>query len=156
MLAANYVSSSPSEGLVPTKQGGDSGTRQFFSVYNHHKSVQAPEDASFCILYLVNSPLTASYYIDAVTVHITELPNATHSLLKPIPIRLKPVGEGEWIASFDEANIAMTGDTPQEAKELLSYNIIDAVELFHAKEEVLIPDLKQALMVLRQYIEISE
>ncbi len=60
------------------------------------------------------------------------------------------------MASFDEANIAMTGNTPEEAKEFLSYNIIDAVELFHAKEEALIPDLKQTLVVLRQYIEISE
>lgn len=90
------------------------------------------------------------------TVAITALPEAKHSLLKPIPVRLKPVGEGEWLASFDEANIAMTGDTPEEAKELLAYNIIDALELFHAKENALIPDLKQALMVLRQYIEISE
>ena len=141
---------------MPIKRGDDSGPGPFSSVCNRHTSVQAPEDASFFILYLVNSPLTARYYIDDVTVHITELPDATHSLLKPIPIRLKPVGEVEWMASFDEANIAMTGDTPEEAKELLSYNIIDAVELFHAKEEALIPDLKQALVVLRQYIEISE
>ena len=105
---------------------------------------------------LVHSPPTAQDDIDDVTAHITVLPDSPHSLLKPIPIRLKLVGNGEWMASFDEANIAMTGDTPEEAKELLSYNIIDVVEFFHAKEEALIPDLKQALMALRQYIELSE
>ena len=96
------------------------------------------------------------FIVDGVNVHITELPDTTHALIKPIPIRLKSVGEGEWMASFDEANIAMSGDTPEEAKELLSYDIIDAVELFHANEESLIPDLKRNLMVLRQYIDISE
>ena len=155
MLKETYVSSSPSEGLM-TSKGDDSGTRQLLSDHNHHKSAQVYEDASSFMLYLVNSLPTAHYCIDDVAVHIAELPDAAHVLLKPIPIRLKSVGEGEWMASFDEANIAMTGDTPEEAKELLSYDIIDAMELFHANEESLIPDLKQNLMVLRQYIDISE
>lgn len=93
--------------------------------------------------------------LDEITAYITVLPDATHALLEPIPIQLKPVGNGEWMASFDEANIAMTGDTPEEAKKLLAYNIIDAVQLFHSQEKVLIPDLQQSLMVLRHYIEIA-
>ena len=91
---------------------------------------------------------------------ITELPNDDSDidvvLREPIPIRLSFDGVETWMASFEEANIAMPGGTRREAKELLSYDIIATFEYFHAEEEKLIPDLKQALMVLRQYIAISE
>lgn len=87
---------------------------------------------------------------------IYQLPDAKHTLIQPIPVRLNHVGGGEWIASFEEANIAMSGDNPEEAKESLAYDIMYAMELFYAEEEALSPNLKQELKVLRQYIQVSE
>ena len=107
-----------------------------------------------------NSQATGCYKIPDSVDLITELPNDDSDidvvLREPIPIRLSFDGVETWMASFEEANIAMPGGTRREAKELLSYDIIATFEYFHAEEEKLIPDLKQALMVLRQYIDISE
>ena len=86
---------------------------------------------------------------------ITVLPEGAYSLREPIPIVMESLESGEWIAKFDEANIAMTGDTPEEARELLAYNIVDAIELFYSHQEALIPDLRQTLQVLLHYIELS-
>ena len=83
---------------------------------------------------------------------IDDLPDVKYTLLKPIPVLLNPVGAGEWVASFEEANIAMSGDDPDDAKESLAYEILYAMESYCAEEEALIPDLKSTLTVLRQSI----
>ena len=124
-------------------------------------SVSAYADyGSFSSRHNFNSQATGYYKISDRTDFITELPTDDSDidfvLLKPIPVRLSFDGDETWMARFEEANIAMPGDTPEEAKELLSYDIIATFEYFHAEEEKLIPDLKQALMVLRQYIDIPE
>ena len=87
---------------------------------------------------------------------IEKLPDSNYKLLKSIPIRLKCVGSNDWIACFDEANIAMSGNDRQEAQESLAHDIIYTMEDFCAEEDVLIPDLKESLRVLREYVKVSE
>ncbi len=105
--------------------------------------------------YILRIHESKRYRLVARPSFITALPEAPYSLRVPIPILLEALESGGWIATFDEANIAMIGETPEEAKELLSYNIVDAIELFYSHEEALVPDLRQTLEILLRYIEPS-
>ena len=84
---------------------------------------------------------------------IDTLPNPAYTLLRPIPIRLSCDEDGEWVASFQEAHISMSGSDPDEAKELLAEDIVSAFALFLAEEKRLSPRLTQDLTILRQYME---
>ena len=50
----------------------------------------------------------------------------------------------------------MPGDTLAEAKESLAYDIIYTMEDFCAEENALIPDLKESLRVLREYVRVID
>ena len=84
---------------------------------------------------------------------IEVLPDTNYELLQPIPVQLKLGEDGGWIARFEAANIGMAGNNPEEAKELLSYYLIDAMESFLEEEKSLIPKLKRDLDALRRYIK---
>lgn len=84
---------------------------------------------------------------------IDKLPSSAYTLIRPIPICLSRNEDGEWIANFKAANISMSGDDPDEAKELLAEDIMSAFALFLAEEKRLSPRLTQDLAVLRQYMK---
>ena len=86
--------------------------------------------------------------------YIHALPDQKYKIVKPIRIQLECIGDGEWEARFDEANIAMVGGTHQEATDSLAYDIIYTLEDLSAEEDALIPDLKRVLHVLREHIEL--
>lgn len=84
-------------------------------------------------------------------IHIS--PDARYSLLQPIPVRLEPDEDGEWVASFEEANINMSGSDPEDARQALADDIVEAFALFLAEEETLGPGPEKQLAVLRQYLQ---
>ncbi len=86
-------------------------------------------------------------------VFIVALPNTAYRLLQPIPVRLEHGEDGEWTASFDAANIGMSGSSPEDAQQALAEDIVGAFTLFLAEEETLGPGPKEQLAVLRQYIQ---
>ncbi len=85
-------------------------------------------------------------------VEIVALPNTAYRLLQPIQIRLERDEDGEWTASFDAANIGMSGSSPEDARQALAEDIVEAFALFLEEEETLGPGPKEQLAVLRQYI----
>ena len=87
------------------------------------------------------------------TAFISTLPDTDYTLLQPIPVRLERGEEGEWIACFDEANISMSGTEPEEARQALADDILDAFALFLTEEETLGPEPAQQLAVLRRYLQ---
>lgn len=89
-------------------------------------------------------PLICAGFIDALS-------DDCYSLLKPIPIQYERVGNC-FIASFPQANIAISGLTKQDAREALETEILDAFEDWIADESVLGVGPGQQLEVLKQYI----
>ncbi len=81
---------------------------------------------------------------------IDTLPDPAYMLLRPIPICVSRDEDGEWVASFKEANVSMSGSDPDEAKDLLAEDIVNAFALFLAEEKRLSPRLTQDLAILRQ------
>ncbi len=84
---------------------------------------------------------------------ISVLPDAGYRLLQPIPVLLEQSEEGEWMACFEEANISMSGIEPEDARQALADDIVDAFALFLAEEETLGPEPVQQLAVLRRYLQ---
>jgi hypothetical protein len=74
-----------------------------------------------------------------------------YRLLAPIPIRLERTNNG-FIASFDEANIAIAGITKTDARQALEVEILDAFDDWTADETALGIPTRQQLGILRQHI----
>ena len=79
--------------------------------------------------------------------------HGSYSLLKPIPIQYERVGTG-FIASFPQANIAISGLTKQDAREALEIEILDAFDDWTANESALGVGPRQQLAILKRYIRV--
>jgi hypothetical protein len=75
-----------------------------------------------------------------------------HRLVRAITIRFERSGLG-YVASFPEANFAVSGITKQDARQALEAEILDAFDDWTADESTLGPGPRQQLAVLRQYVE---
>jgi hypothetical protein len=83
---------------------------------------------------------------------ITELPNATWSVTKPIPVVIQIDGD-DCIATFFDANISSGGDTPQEAFKNLHELMLSKLKLFESlPENRLGREPSKQLAVLRKHI----
>ena len=87
---------------------------------------------------------------------IVTLPGSKFRLKESIPVRLEGDADEGWIANFDEANIAISGDTVADALDALSENIAFAMELHMSEEDNLNDHLRDILVTLRRYIEVRD
>lgn len=98
------------------------------------------------------SAVSACLSRPAGRVFIASLPSESYFFLRPIPVVIEQPGPGEFLARFEEANIAMSGETPEDARESLLANILDVFELFTDEETKLGPEPARQLWVLRKYL----
>jgi hypothetical protein len=80
------------------------------------------------------------------------LDSAEYQLRKPICVGLKEKADDEYIATFAEAELSRSGDTPQEALAWLKSSIVELYELFKGEDQ-LGPLPQRQLRVLEQYID---
>lgn len=88
---------------------------------------------SFCVPV---ETLTPEPYIVKRTFHVVVCPS-----------------DDDFIATFFDANIGMSGDTATEAVANLKASIVDAFEQFEKYESVLGPEPTRQLAVLREFIQ---
>jgi len=86
-----------------------------------------------------------------VPISMTSLDHKVYSLVQSVVIGLQE-SDGEYVASFPEAEMVTSGDTPKEAVEWLKSSIISTFELLSAKRAVLGPLPKRQLQALERYI----
>jgi predicted RNase H-like HicB family nuclease len=70
---------------------------------------------------------------------------------KPIPIVVR-AHEGEFLASFPDANVNASGETAQEAYEAVKLLLLDMLDHL-ARQSKLGPKLATRLAVLREFID---
>ena len=92
--------------------------------------------------------LTPVSYEDA----ISALPDTRYGLIQPIPIRLNREESGDWTAHFKEANISMSGTSPEDATQALADDIGYALDFLLAERNTLSPVLQDQLAVLERYV----
>jgi hypothetical protein len=73
-------------------------------------------------------------------------------LRRPISVRCEYPNRGEVVAVFEQAGIAMSGDSVEDAINGLIVEILDAFEDYSAEEANLGPGPRQQLHVLREYV----
>lgn len=83
---------------------------------------------------------------------VSSLLNEEFEVLTPLVLKIDEE-EGEFIACFEEANIAMSGDTEEEAIENVLADILDTFVLFSKEETNLGPKPARQLSVLRRYLQ---
>lgn len=88
----------------------------------------------------------------AIRTTIGSLPGEPYTLLRAIPVRIEQVAAGDFLADFTEANIAISGETYQEAFQNLIAEILNAFENFSTEEASLGPEPTRQLKVLRNYL----
>lgn len=81
---------------------------------------------------------------------IGDFPGEPYAVTVPIPVKIEWTGS-DFLARFDEANIAMTGATRSEALGNLAGAILDTFEDYSA-EAALGPEPARQLAVLRRHI----
>lgn len=69
----------------------------------------------------------------------------------PMPVSLKEKAPDEYIATFADAELSRSGDTPKEALAWLKSSIVELYELFKGEDQ-LGPLPERQLRVLEQYI----
>ncbi len=74
-----------------------------------------------------------------------------YRLLAQIPIRIERTDTG-FVASFDEANLAIAGITKAEARQALEVEILDAFDDWTADETALGIPTRQQLAILKRYL----
>jgi len=72
-------------------------------------------------------------------------------LLKPMSLRIENVGDDEFIASFPEAGIEMSGDSATEAIQLLKSHLVALFDIYRT-ESKLGPEPQKQLKILEGYI----
>jgi hypothetical protein len=82
---------------------------------------------------------------------LSSLDDDAFELLRPITITFERTEFG-YIASFSEANMAVSGITKHDALQALEVEILDAFEDWMADESALGPGPSQQLAVLKNYI----
>ena len=89
---------------------------------------------------------------ESLLVPITTLAPEPFDLHRPIQVVVRPAGE-EYVATFFDANISMSGDTEEEAISNLRELIVDVFEELEADEANLGPEPSRQLAVLRTFME---
>ena len=85
---------------------------------------------------------------------ITEFPNEPYEVIVPIPVSIKQDALDDFTASFVRANIAMTGNTLNDAWTSLAAHILDVFEMLtEHPQEKLGRGPRQQLEILRQHIK---
>jgi hypothetical protein len=88
----------------------------------------------------------------SVTAPITFLPDETLELLRHIPAVMQPSDDDCYLATFFDANINASGETPQEALLNLSQMICSKFHLYRRKLTVLSPNLLRDFAILQKFV----
>jgi hypothetical protein len=83
---------------------------------------------------------------------LRHFPDEPYRLLKPIVVRVKRLDDDDFLASFSDANMAISGDSAQEAFQNLAAHILDVLEVLERGESALAPEPARQLAVLRDHI----
>ena len=85
---------------------------------------------------------------------ITDFSGEPYTALRGIPITVRSIDAGEGFeVSWDEANIAMVGDSRIEAIHALKENILYTMEALEENANHLAPEPQRQLNVLRAYLQ---
>lgn len=86
--------------------------------------------------------------------HIYHLPTDRLTLKVPIPVRVVEADDGEWLASFEEAQISIQGDDIADAYVSLLYDIVDAFDCLTENRGALSVFMEWQLSVLENFIQV--
>lgn len=86
---------------------------------------------------------------------ILEFPNEPYEVIVPIPVSIRQDALDDFTASFVGANIAMTGNTLNDAFANLAAHILDVFEMLIEHPQEKLGRGKQQLEALRQHIKES-
>lgn len=89
---------------------------------------------------------------DLIPTQIDQFPGEPYRIRRPIPVLIERVDDNDFLASFEEANLAFSGTTKREAFQNLAIEILNAFEMFSEQESNLGPEPIRQLAVLRSYL----
>lgn len=84
---------------------------------------------------------------------IDDFPNEPYKLVKPIPVMIRQNAPADFTANFHEANIAMPGETIEEAMANLTTHILDLYEVLRDQPtKKLARHPREQLATLRRFL----
>lgn len=121
---------------------GELFTGQVWVMNNSGRSEFITSDLSLADIY--DPPIRAA--------SITDLMEEGYVLLRPIQIELERLQDGEVLAKFRDANIAMSGHNEQDAFQAMFAEILDTFDDLLDNASDLGPDAARQLDMLSTYI----
>ena len=93
------------------------------------------------------------YHQNISWIDVKSLPGEPYTVLQPIRIKIERMGENDFLASFEEANLAMSGETKEEALQNIIAEILDTFEMFSDEASRLGPEPSRQLRVMQKYLK---
>lgn len=75
-----------------------------------------------------------------------------YQIIRPIPVKIEDDNEIEFTATFEAANIAIGGETPQDSFRWIVLEVLDTLDSLLSHGETLGPDAEKQLHTLSHYI----
>jgi hypothetical protein len=94
---------------------------------------------------------TVAWYGEGPNCGVIEYLEDGYDVLQPIPYEIDEINAGDFLASFEEANIAIGGSDPGDAYQALLAEILDTFDALVA-EPNLSANAAEQLRILRTYI----
>ena len=91
----------------------------------------------------------------SVRTTIAEFPGGEpYEVKKPIEVTIKENALGDFLARFEEANLAMPGETLEDSRSALAAHILDVYELLKKEPpKKLGSEAKRQLAILRKFVK---
>lgn len=124
------------------------------SVVHFRASVPGQQSARAVVVRRSNGSLQPSDGPKRCARFITELPNEPYDITHPILVRVTQNTLEDFTASFDEANIAMPGETLEDSIGNLLAHVLDVYEMLerHSAEN-LAQGPREQLATLKKYVK---
>jgi hypothetical protein len=143
---------------IPYDRGftGQFRSFSFFTLPNSCQRMNVIDQASRRVAWAMLSPFRESLTLLTFNLEISTLPDDRIDLVRPIVVEVRQDENEDWVVSFDEANVSMSGEGPVDAYQAFSEYLVELFLLLTEKERVLGPGPQEQLAVLREYMRVQK
>ena len=128
----------------------------FLTAPDSHRGMDIIDQAGQCVGWAALSPFQRNLTLLTVKIEVSTLPDDRIRLLRSFIVEVEQDENEDWMVSFDEANVSMSGEGPVDAYQAFIEYLVELFLLLTEKERVLGPGPQEQLAALREYMRVQK